>query len=329
MDYTHLTEEERYHIYDLKREGFNQVQIAIEIGRSASTISRELRRNAGERGWRPRQAGLKAMERLCERGSNNVRKINQDSWLYAKKKLVEEQWSPEQIAGRIGMEGLEPISHETLYQCILLDKKSGGNLYTHLRSRKKRKKRYGSIRAARGCIPNRVDIEQRPAIVEGRKRTGDWEGDTIIGSHDGGAVIASMVERKSRFTVLAKTENKTTRAVIEGINQHMLPFAELVLTITLDNGKEFSSHETMAAMLNTKVYFAKPYQSWQRGLNENTNGLVRQYFPKKIPFDNITNSDLQHVANKLNNRPRKCLGFRTPFEVFNKACEKKGIALRI
>lgn len=276
-----------------------------------------------------REAGLKAAERLCIRGSNNARKINQDSWLYAEKKLVEEQWSPEQIAGRFAMEGLEFISHETLYQCILLDKKAGGNLYTHLRSRKKRRKRYGSIRPTRGCIPNRVDIEKRPAIVDSRKRTGDWEGDTIIGSHDGGAVIVSMVERKSRFTVLAKTENKTTKAVIEGINQHMLPIAELVLTITLDNGKEFSSHETMAAMLNTNVYFAKPYQSWQRGLNENTNGLVRQYFPKKIPFDSITNSDLQNVADKLNNRPRKCLGFRTPFEVFNKACEKKGIALRI
>jgi IS30 family transposase len=166
MYYTHLTEEERYQIYDLKREGFNQAQIAVSVGRSASTISRELGRNAGERGRKPRQAGLKAMERLCSRGSNNARKINHASWLYAEKKLVEEQWSPEQIAGRFALEGLEPISHETLYQCLLRDKKSGGYLYTHLRSRKKRKKRYGSPRSARGCIPNRVDIDKRPAIVE-------------------------------------------------------------------------------------------------------------------------------------------------------------------
>ena len=177
-------------------------------------------------------------------------------------------------------------------------------------------------------IPNRIDIDERPAIVDSRKRTGDWEGDTIIGSHDGGAVIASMVERKSRFTVLAKSKNKTTTAVIGSINQHMLPIADLVHTITLDNGREFSLHAIMADRLNADVYFAKPYHSWERGLNENTNGLVRQYFPKKIPFDNITDHELQRVAKKLNHRPRKCLGYKTPFEVFSKSCERKGIALR-
>lgn len=150
----------------------------------------------------------------------------------------------------------------------------------------------------RGAIPNRVDIDKRPAIVEERKRTGDWEGDTIIGSHDGGAVIASMVERKSRYTVLAKAKNKTTIAVIESINQQMLPIAALVETVTFDNGKEFSQHETLSKALRAKVYFAKPYHSWERGLNENTNGLVRQYFPKKIPFDKISDHDLQQVAKK-------------------------------
>lgn len=328
MDYKHLTEEERYQIDDLRREGFNQAKIAKRIGRSPSTLSRELRRNEGERGWRPRQAQLKSVERLVTRGSNNARKISETVWQYAEKHLTEDQWSPQQIAGRLELEGMETISHETIYQRILEDKNEGGDLYTHLRCKKKRKKRYGSARSTRGAIPNQVDIDQRPAIVESRKRTGDWEGDTIIGSHDGGAVIASMVERKSRFTVLAKSKNKTTTEVTESINQHMLPIADLVHTVTLDNGKEFSLHEIMAAMLNAKIYFAKPYHSWERGLNENTNGLVRQYFPKKIPFDNITHHELQRVAKKLNDRPRKCLGYKTPYEVFSKSCEQRGIALR-
>ena len=255
------------------------------------------------------------------------KKISKAAWKFAEDHLIKDQWSPEQIAGRLAFEGLETISHEIIYQRILKDKNAGGTLYTHLRCKKKRKKRYGSARSARGAIPNRVDIDQRPAIVDSRKRTGDWEGDTIIGSHDGGAVIASMVERKSRYTVLAKAKNKTTVAVIDSINAHMLPIADLTHTITLDNGKEFSSHEKMANTLGAKVYFAKPYHSWERGLNENTNGLVRQYFPKRIPFDSMTNNDLQRVARKLNNRPRKCLGYKTPFEVFSSSCEKVGVAL--
>ena len=328
MDYKHLTEEERYQIDDLRREGFNQAEIAEKMGRSPSTLSRELRRNHGERGWRPRQAQLKADERLITRGASNARKVSESAWQYAEKHLTEDQWSPEQIAGRLELEGMETISHEAIYQRILEDKNEGGDLYTHLRCKKKRKKRYGSARSTRGAIPNRVDIDQRPAIVESRKRTGDWEGDTIIGSHDGGAVIASMVERKSRFTVLAKSKNKTTVEVTESINQQMLPIADLVHTVTLDNGKEFSLHEIIAAELNAKIYFAKPYHSWERGLNENTNGLVRQYFPKKIPFDNITKYELQRVAKKLNDRPRKCLGYKTPYEVFSKSCEQRGLALR-
>jgi len=328
MDYKHLTEEERYQIDDLKREGFNQEEIAKSLGRSPSTLSRELRRNKGERGWKPRQAQLKAVERLSKRGVNNAKKVSEAAWEYARTHLIEDQWSPQQIAGRLELEDKESISPETIYQRILADKNEGGTLYTHLRCKKKRKKRYGSARSRRGAIPNRVDIDQRPAIVDSRKRIGDWEGDTIIGSHEGGAVIASMVERKSRYTVLAKAKNKTTIAVTTSINQKMLPIADLVHTVTLDNGKEFSLHESMSVTLKADVFFAKPYHSWERGLNENTNGLVRQYFPKRIPFDRISEIDLQRVVRKLNHRPRKCLGYKTPFEVFSKSCEKRGIALR-
>lgn len=329
MDYKHLTEDERYQIDDHLRENYSQADIAKMLGRSPSTLSRELRRNKGERGWRPRQAQLKATGRLVTRGSSNVKRASKSAWEYAKKHLQDDQWSPEQIAGRLALEELETISHETIYQRILEDKNAGGELYTHLRCKKKRKKRYGSATSSRGAIPNRVDIDQRPAIVDGRKRMGDWEGDTIIGAHDGGAVIASMVERKSRYTYLAKSKDKTTTAVINSINQQMLPVADLVLTITLDNGKEFSKHEMLSNRLNADIYFAKPYHSWERGLNENTNGLVRQYFPKRIPFDRITEHDLQRVAKKINNRPRKCLDYKTPFEVFSKSCKKLGVALRI
>lgn len=330
MSYTHLTADERYQIDDLKREGNNQKEIASILNRSRSTLSRELRRNGGARGWRPRQAEMKAVERLSVRGSANVKRVCQEAWDYAQQYLQEEQWSPEQIAGRLEQEGCEAtISHETIYQRILADKQEGGSLYTNLRCKKKRKKRYGSARSTRGSIPDRVDIDKRPAIVDSRKRVGDWEGDTIIGSHDGGAVIASMVERKSRYTFLSKAKNKTTVAVIASINKGMEPIAELVHTVTFDNGREFSQHKTLSEALKADVFFAKPYHSWERGLNENTNGLVRQYFPKKSSFDNISEHALQGVAKKLNNRPRKCLGYKTPFEVFSKACENKGVALRI
>jgi IS30 family transposase len=329
MNYTHLTEEERYHIDELKREGLKVTDIALSIKRSVSTVSREFKRNQGERGYRPKQAQTKAQERLKKRGSANVKRISSAALEFALKKLQEEQWSPEQIAGRLSAEGLKRISHESIYQKILADKKNGGSLYTHLRCKKKNKKRYGSASSRRGSIPNRVDIDQRPSIVDKKTRVGDWEGDTIIGSHTTGAVIASMVERKSRYTVLGLSENKTTAKVIACINQKMLPLKDLVLSVTLDNGKEFSYHEKMAELLNADIFFAHPYCSWQRGLNENTNGLARQYFPKGIGFDTITEEQLQAVASKLNHRPRKCLNYKTPHEVFNKSCEKIGVALRV
>lgn len=329
MGYTHLTEEERYQIDDCLRDGFLPSDIAEKLNRSKSTLSRELKRNRGKKGWRPRQANLIAEERLSERGSRNVKRASDTALEYAKQRLQEDQWSPEQISGRLKHDGMETISHETLYQKILEDKKVGGTLYTNLRCKKKRRKHYGSAKTSRGSIPNRVDIDKRPAIVENRKRIGDWEGDTIIGSYNGGVVIASMVERKSRFTKLAKAKNKTTEAVIDSINKKMKPLSDFVLTTTFDNGKEFSNHIALTCMLMTEVYFAKPYYSWERGLNENTNGLVRQYFPKRMSFDNISKDELQQVERKINNRPRKCLGYKTPFEIFSKSLAKRGVALRI
>jgi len=333
MCYTHMTEDERYELDELLRDGFSQRAIGAQLKRSPSTISRELRRNKGERGWRPRQAQRKSVARLTARGSHNVKRVSLQTWEYAKNRLINDQWSPEQISGRLNHEGLLSISHETIYQRILKDKQAGSDLYRHLRSKKKKKKRYGSGEYKREIIPGRVDISKRPAIVETRKRIGDWEGDTIIGSHTGGAVLASMVDRKSRFTMLVKAANKSTKAVIDGISQCMLPLSHWVSTVTFDNGREFCMHQSLADTLDAKIYFATPYYSWERGLNENTNGLVRQYFPKKTPFDNISQDDLRRVVEKINNRPRKCprkcLGYKTPFEVLSAACKRKGVALCI
>lgn len=329
MGYTHLTADERYHIDELLRQGFAQNHIAKALGRSASCISRELCRNKGMRGWRPHQAHEKAKAKLMARGKANAKKINDSAWQYAVDKLKTEQWSPEQIHGRLKKEKLPSISHESIYQRVLADKLSGGDLHTHLRCQKKRKKRYGSTMAGRGSIPNRVDIDNRPTIVDSRKRVGDWEGDTVIGSHNGGSVIATMVERKSRLLVVSKAKDKTTKEVIDGIIEQMKPLSALLETITFDNGKEFSGHHRLNETLGSDIYFAKPYHSWERGLNENTNGLLRQYFPKKTCFDNIDELEFQRIAKKINNRPRKCLGYATPLEVFKKLADDKGIALRI
>lgn len=328
MNYQHLTMEERYQIDDLRSEGFSKSAIARQIGRSPSTVSREMRRNKGERVWRAHQAQEKASNRLIMRGKANARKVNERTWEYAKGKLSILQWSPEQIAGRLRLEGYDGLSHETIYQRILINKKAGGALYKHLRCQKLRRKRYGASRRP-PAILDRIGIENRPAIVDTRKRIGDWEGDTIIGAGCNSGAIVSSVERLSRFTILAKVENKTPIGVTNAIIKKMGPYSKLVHTMTVDNGGEFSLHKSLSHSLDMKVYFARPYHSWERGTNENTNGLVRQYFVKSLRFDKVSDKDVQQVADKLNNRPRKCLGYKTPFEVFNKACKKKGVALRV
>jgi IS30 family transposase len=328
MIYTHLSQKERYHIENLKSEGLSQNRIAKILGRSASTLSRELRRNEGKRGWRPCQAHEKARDRLVERGHANVRKISEPAWEYAKTQLIEHQWSPEQIAGRLKLEKKDGISHESIYQRIGQDKKAGGTLHTHLRCQKKRRRRYGTKGRGKPKIPNRVGIEERSKLVAERLRIGDWEGDTIIGGKCKGALVSS-VERVSRFTVLGKVSTKDPIKVAETFIDKLSPFKEFASTMTLDNGGEFCLHEKFAKELDMKVYFATPYCSWERGTNENTNGLIRQYFKKKMNFDAITDDDIRRVEYKLNNRPRKCLGYKTPYEVFIKVGEKEGIALRV
>jgi IS30 family transposase len=320
MSYAQLTREQRYHLYGLMKAGYNQTRIAADLACHKSTISRELRRNRGEKGYRPYQADELAYDRQCEAYRS---RIAWQTWQQVER-LLRQQWSPEQISGRLKLEQQPTVSHESIYLYIYADKRRGGTLHQHLRSQKKQRKRYsGYIR--RGQIPNRISIDKRPQIVASKGRFGDWEADTIIGArHKRG--ILSAVERKSKLTRLRQLQTKAAAEMKNASVALLGPLAARVHTITVDNGKEFCEHEQIAAGLQARIYFAHPYASWERGLNENTNGLVRQYFPKKYDFSRITDSDLQQVEDLLNNRPRKTLGYRTPNEVFFK---QRSVALPI
>lgn len=308
--YTQLTQEERYQIQALMKAGHNQTEIAEVLGRHKSTISRELRRNHGLRGYRPRQAHRLSVER---RQSKVRSRIATAHWKLVEQ-LLREDWSPEQISLWLGDETGIQISHEWIYQYVLQDKSVGGNLYRHLRCQKQRRKRYGSY-SRRGQLINRVSIDERPAVADARSRLGDWELDTIIGKSHKQAIV-TLTERKSRLTLIHKVERKTADNVTRAILRLLKPIANRVHTLTSDNGKEFAGHETIAKGLGARFFFAHPYASWERGLNENTNGLIRQYFPKHRDFTTITQAEINHVMDKLNNRPRKCLGIKTPNQVF-------------
>jgi transposase, IS30 family len=307
--YSQLTQEQRYQIYALKKTRHSQAEIAEVIGVHRSSVSRELERNRGQRGYRPQQAQRLAMERR----QKGVPRITVETWALVEK-LLQQDWSPEQISGRLKKEQRICISHEWIYQYVLEDKRAGGDLYRHLRCQKKRRKRYGKY-DRRGKLPNCRSIEERPAIVNTRKRLGDWEVDTLIGKNHKQALVI-LTERKSRFTLLGKVPQRTAQAVQDQIHQLLLPVVDKVHTLTSDHGKEFAFHQQIADLLHLKFYFAHPYAAWERGTNENTNGLLRQYFPKKHDFQQVSSKEMEQAMFKLNFRPRKSLRFKTPFEVF-------------
>lgn len=306
MTYHHLSREERYQISALLKEGLSQSDIAINLGRHKTTISREIARNSGLRGYRPKQANFLAQQRSTN--SRNARQMDPSDWLLVERYL-QSQWSPEQISAKV------PISHETIYRHIYADKSFGGTLYSHLRCQKKRRKRYAVGRDRRGQIIGRRAISDRPAHIEERRQLGHWEGDTLIGKSHKQAII-SLVERKSGYAVLAKVGNKTAHLVSSAIIDRLNPIAMKVQTLTFDNGKEFSDHAKIDSALGSISYFADPYSSWQRGSNENLNGLIRQYIPKSRPLSTVSDKELARIESLLNNRPRKRLGFKTPHEVF-------------
>jgi transposase, IS30 family len=319
VEYKQLDFEKRCQIYGLWKAGYNQSEIAKEIGVHKSTISREFRKNItfvrtalGSWQYKPNYAQEYADER--QRKKRKYIKFTKEVEDFVREKLLQE-WSPEQISGYAKRHHLFSLSHERIYQFILADKEKGGNLYKHLRHQhKKYRKRYGSPKR-QGPIKNRVMIDDRPEIVNAKQRLGDWEIDTIIGKQHKQAIV-TLVERVSKKTLIGQVRNKQADFVKAQVIRLLNSFKPYVLTITADNGGEFSQHEQIAAALETRIYFAHPYHSWERGLNENTNGLIRQYIPKGKDFDELTNTDIIKIQERLNNRPRKSLGYATPNEVF-------------
>jgi len=312
--YKQLTLEQRYQIYALMKAGINLVQIAGNIGAHKSTISRELRRNVSQRGYRPQFAMRKAFERRKEKAKP---RITSECWVEIESDIKEEL-SPEQTCGKRALNGGQTVSHEWIYQHIYRDKANGGSLYKHLRCQKKRRKRYGAY-SKRGQLVNQISIDERPIIVDQKSRIGDWEADTVIGKGHHQAIV-TIVDRKSKLLRMRKINQKTGPLTRQAICQELKDLT--VETITSDNGREFNEHARIAAFLGADFYFCHPYSSWERGLNENTNGLIRQYFPKHLKFDMITDEQIKIVEDKLNNRPRKTLGYRTPNEVYFKEQEQ-------
>ena len=309
--YKQLTSGQRYQIYGLKQAGLKQGQIAEKVGVDKSTISREFSRNKGQRGWRPKQAQSLRDER--KQACLNGKRFSMDEWAEVER-LIRTDLSPEQAADRLALEGRLQISHEAIYQHIYAGNRDGGDVCQHLRGQKPYRKRYASGQERRGMIKNRVSIDERPEIVDQKTRIGDWEGDTVIGkNHKGGLV--TLAERKSRYVLAGHIRSKHADGVTTVVTRLLRPHKGKCHTITFDNGKEFAGHETIAAELKASIYFAHPYSSWERGLNENSNGLLRQYFPKGMDLTDVTEEQVRLAVERLNHRPRKVLGGKSPHEV--------------
>ena len=316
MSYKHLTLEERYHIQAYKKAGYKQKEIAQELGVDPSTISRELNRNSSK--IRKRYTAIKANQVASDKRMYASRQSNKKMDRKLKKLITKnllKDWSPEQISSRLKLTKSIDISFVRIYQFIEQNKQEGGDLYTHLRFHHTGHRRAGYGSKNKGRIKDRVSISQRDEIVDEKSRIGDWEIDTIVGANQKGA-ITTVVERK---TSLLRISIPTSKKAIDIENETiriMSPLKDKIHTITSDNGLEFSNHKNISQALNYDHYFCHPYSSWERGLNEYTNGLIRQYIPKGTSFDDITSEYIKMIEDKLNNRPRKALGWKTPNEAF-------------
>ncbi|MHC4107184.1 MAG: IS30 family transposase [Planctomycetota bacterium] len=313
MTYRQITFEERYTLGLLRRQGCTPAVIAHILGRHRSTILREIRRNrsTSDGTYRPQLADWYA----CGRRSRSRRNRRfTAAELQCVRALLEQQWSPEQVAGYLRRQGLLRISHETIYRYIWAEKRQGGTLYTHLRgSRKHRRKRYGRY-DSRGRVAGKRPITARPAVVATRRQVGHWEVDTVVGP--GRPCLLSLVERKTGYVVLGQLRARTTADVNRRATQLIRRQPRPVRTITADNGTEFHGYPAIEQATGTRFYFATPHHAWERGTNENTNGLIRQYVPKKQSMAHLTQHDCNRIATQLNTRPRKRLGFRTPEECY-------------
>jgi len=316
--YQQLSYEQRCQLSVLNRSGFSQRAIAVSIGVSQSAVSRELARNSGQRGYRHKQAQDKSRQR--RRASKGPTIMVPEVVKLIDSKL-ELDWSPEQISGWLEKDQKLLISHESIYLHVWRDKKLGGDLYQHLRQQGKKYDKRRNGKSTRGQIINRVSIDERPDIVDQKSRVGDWEIDTVIGKGHSGALV-TIVERKTKFTLSSQVMNKSAATVTQATIELLKPYKDLVHTITADSGKEFAYHEQISKALKAKVYFAHPYSSWERGLNENTNGLLRQYFPKSTDFKQVTQGEVRSAVRRLNNRPRKQLNYSTPSELMESVRKK-------
>ena len=315
MAHKRITKEERILISCWRKEHKGVNEIGQLLRRSPSSISRELSRNTGEKGYRPKQANEKAQERAKRPG---VRRFTEEVRLDVDARL-KIGWTPDIISNRAKLEGRPWVCKETIYQYIYADAKAGGELWKNLpRAKRKRHRRCPRQEGrGRGKIPNQRMIENRPPEVETRRTIGHWEGDLINGAHGTGNLV-TLVERKSRFTLVGRTNSKEAQEVTDVICDLFCSLPAVTRSgLTLDNGKEFARHENLAKRANVDVFFANPYHSWERGTNENTNGLIRRLHPKKTSFMNIDDDELARIDGYLNDRPRKCLRWMTPREVMS------------
>jgi IS30 family transposase len=316
MTYTQITSAERYAISLLRKHGHSQAEIALLLGRHRSTVSRELRRNICREDSRS-YVWKRAHSYACGRRSRSRRntQFSTEDWATIESALRED-FSPEQVAGWFQRFDIVPVSHETIYRHIWKDKARGGTLHTHLRcATKQKRKRYGAY-DSRGRLAGKRPLSARPAGATNRSALGHWEIDTVLGNSQGGACIMTLVERVTGFLVIGKLERRASADLNARLEALIRRERRPVRTITADNGTEFHSYKAVERRLPVKFYFAAPHRSWERGSNENINGLIRQYLPKGVSMEHLTQADCDRIADKLNNRPRKRYNWHTPEELY-------------
>jgi IS30 family transposase len=312
--FKHLTQEQRYHIEAYKKAGYGNAEIARDLGVHPSTIGRELKRNSSPIRQRYSAKAAQEISSLRKSVNSKANKKFKNELEALVIMYIERDWSPEQVSATLRIKHGLLFSFVRIYDYIELDRQNGGKLHTHLRFYgKKRRAKYGKQSKVR--IKERVSISERPEIVEQKTRIGDFEIDTIIGKGKQGA-ITTIVDRASAFVKISIPTTKRAKEIEKETIRLLSPHKKIIHTITSDNGLEFANHKAISTTLDCDYYFCHPYSSWERGLNEYTNGLIRQYFRKGSDFTNITAKQIQEVEDKINHRPRKALNWKTPYEVF-------------
>ena len=320
MKKSHLTLDQRYEIQHQKEAGKSQTEIAFLIGKHKSVVSRELKRNKNDMGRYKARHACEVSEIRKER-LRRPRKLSAEMEKQIVKSLTDAQWSPEQIKGRSQKEGNPMVSHERIYQLIRKDKQEGGELYKHTRHKLKHRKR--PVGGKKIVIKEKVSIDDRPAVINDKLRFGDWEIDTIVGEENKGAIV-TIVERQTGFLFMKKLpQGKVAKGLASAVIDLLLPYKHYVHSITSDNGTEFAEHKLIAKKLNADFFFAHPYSSWERGLNEYTNKLIRQYIPKKQTFYTYNDQNIKDIQHKINQRPRKKLHYENPKHIFYTNLDKK------